>query len=144
MKYESLKDAESKPQAHGATNTRQQVAQAWLQKVNQDNLSKKFKPSQKQSRYCQHFSKILKSSQVKVIKMLTCKKFKPWQNQFSSQPHSARGLSWPGPNPSLQIQIQSLRRILCWHEKFCKVEGSGDVFHLHGIRYDIASLSLKR
>ena len=77
MKYESLKNAESEPEAHGATNTRQQVAQAWLQKVNQDNLSKKFKPSQKQSRYCQHFSKILKSSQVKVIKMLTCKKFKP-------------------------------------------------------------------
>ena len=48
MKYESLKDAESKPQAHGATNTRQQVAQAWLKEVNQDNLSKKFKPSQNQ------------------------------------------------------------------------------------------------
>ena len=45
MKYKSLKNAESKPQAHGATNSRQQVAQAWLQKVNQDNLSKKFKPS---------------------------------------------------------------------------------------------------
>ena len=50
MKYESLKDAEAKPQAHGATNSRQQVAQAWLQKVNQENLSKKFKPSLNQSR----------------------------------------------------------------------------------------------
>ena len=50
MKYESLKNAESEPEAHGATNTRQQVAQAWLKKVNQDNLSKKFKPSKSQSR----------------------------------------------------------------------------------------------
>ena len=50
MKYESLKDAESKPQAHGATNTRQQVAQAWLQKVNQDNLSERIKPSLNQSK----------------------------------------------------------------------------------------------
>ena len=50
MKYKNLKNAESKPQAHGATNSRQQVAQAWLQKVNQDNLSKKFKPSKNQSR----------------------------------------------------------------------------------------------
>ena len=144
MKYKSLKNAESKPQAHGATNSRQQVAQAWLQKVNQNNLSKNFKPSQNQPRYCQHLLEMFKSSQVKLIKMLTCKKFKPWQNQFSSQPHSAKGLSWPGPNPSLQIQIQSLRRALCWHEKFCKGEGSGDAFHLHGIRCDMAFLSLKR
>ena len=77
MKYKSLKDAESKPQAHGATNSRQQVAQTWLHKINQNNLSKKFKPSQNQSRYCQHLSEMFKSSQVKLIKMLTCKKFKP-------------------------------------------------------------------
>ena len=77
MKYKSLKDAESKPQAHGATNSRQQVAQAWLQKVNQDNLSKKFKPSQNQSRCCQHLFKMLEPSQVELIKMLTTNKFKP-------------------------------------------------------------------
>ena len=77
MKYKSLKDAESKPQAHGATNSRQQVAQTWLHKINQNNLSKKFKPSQNQSRYSQHLSEMFKSSQVKLIKMLTTKKFKP-------------------------------------------------------------------
>ena len=77
MKYKNLKNAESKPQAHGATNSRQQVAQAWLQKFNQDNLSKKFKPSQNQSRCCQHLSEMLEPSQVKLIKMMTCKKFKP-------------------------------------------------------------------